>query len=531
MSKENTALHTPPLTPTRPQGNTAPSTDSDLFKEAIKHILSLASCSEVQIVSALTKETAYHQEQIRARENELAKLRKQLREEEERKSIAVGEMFTAMEKEKAKVTTAETEKETLRKTMANQETELEKNAQLLKKMQIQVDTLRAQRSKDAMNAVKASNDISELQKKLKEHEAAMDKLKTAESSAQALLSAERTKNTELEKARAAASEGLETAKGQLQKLEGFRVGPSEATEESMVDEFSNLWDYATAQMSRVLAQDLDGAFLNDKSRWDKLRKAGETAVWYRIPVLASNTPAAKGMRLVVLLAILARAIDKYIFLPNYLLAEGTELRDIFNQLAEADGARESFCRSVLLSVNQAAQEKSLKSQVQSVVRNVSFYFCDLLSEAQYDNLRQVLENVANRACNVWRPIQRAEKKYEPDFDPLNWGDAEWSPFKIPGQEPGLSSTNNQDSIPADNLLTVFPRICQIDGGGRSALSYAIQIRKSHQLYLDAEEEVARKSTFHTAGRRPSINTRRRSVTTNTPNLYKKAFLGKTNATA
>ncbi|KAL4861972.1 hypothetical protein BDV12DRAFT_207637 [Aspergillus spectabilis] len=530
MSKQDYASHTPPQTPTRPQGVIAPSVDSDAFKNAIRHILSLASCSEIQIVSAFIKEMTHKQEQISEREGELARLQKYINEQEERKTITVGEMFTAMEKEKTKVQTVEAEKEILQKSIANGEKSLQKNAQQLKNLQGQLETKRAECSREATNAAKASKDISELQEKMKERETAIDKLRKDESSAQASLSAEKKKNAELEKACAAASADLERARSQLRKLESFRVSPMEAIEDSMLDEFSDLWDYATAQMSEVIAQDLNIAVLQDKSRWEKLRKAGETAVWHRIPLLASNTPAAKGMRLVVLLAILSREIDKSIFQPNYLLSEGAQLRDILSQLAETDDARESFCRSVLLSIDTAAQKESLTSRVQSVVRKVSFYFCDLLTEDHYNRLRQNIENIMNRAIDVWHPIQRAETKYESDFNPLDWDDHEWSPFQFPGQETD-PSTDPLDSIPTDNLLTVFPRISRIHDGGRQPLTFAIQIRKSHQLYISAEQEITQRTTMPTAGHRPSVSIRRRSITAHTPGPHGKAFLGKADTAA
>ncbi|KAL3476576.1 hypothetical protein BJX99DRAFT_270391 [Aspergillus californicus] len=508
MSNQDYASHTPPQTPTRSRGVIEPSADSDAFKNAIRYILSLASCSEAQIISAITKEITHQQEQIRETEGELARLQRHIKEQEERKTIAVGEIFTAMEKEKTKVQTVKAEKEILQKSIADKEKSLQKNAQRFKSLQGQLETTRAERFREATNAARASEDISELQEKMKERDTAIDKLKEDESSAQASLSAEKKKNAELEKALAAASADLKRARSQLRKLESFRVSPMETIEDTMLDEFSDLWDYATAQMSEVIAQDLDSAVLKDKSRWEKLRKSGETAVWHRIPLPASNTPAAKGMRLVVLLAILSREIDKSIFQPNYLLSDGAQLRDILSQLAETDGARESFCRSTLLSINPAAQQEFLTSQVQSVVRKVSFYFYDLLMEDHYNRLRQNIENVLNRAIAVWHPIQHAETKYELDFNDVNWDDHEWSPFQFPGQETDPSNTDPLDSIPTDNLLTVCPRISRIHDGGRQPLTFAIQIRKSHQVYISAEQEITQRKTIPIAGHRSSVSTRR-----------------------
>ncbi|KAL4877043.1 hypothetical protein BJY04DRAFT_222542 [Aspergillus karnatakaensis] len=512
MSKQDYASQTPPQTPTRPEGTNMSPVESDGFKNAVKHIINLASCSEVQIVAAVTKEMIHQQDQIKEREGELVKLRN-----------TVDGMFDAMEKEKAKIRTVGAERDSLQKAIADKDKGLQKNAQQIKGLQGQLESTRADRSREAANAAKASKDISELQEKMKEREMTFDKLRQKESSTEALLSAEKKKNAELENAGAAARADLERVRNRLQKLESFRVSPTAASEDSMMDDFSDLWDYAKAQMWEIIGQDLNSAVLQDKSRWEKFRKAGERAAWHWIPILASNTPAAKGMRLVVLLAILSREIDKSIFQPNYLLSEGAQLRDIFSRLAETDGARESICRSTFLSIDPAAQQESLASRVQSVVRQVSFHFSDFLTEDCYNSLRQNIENVVKKAIAVWHPINRAEARYEPDFDPLDWGDHEWSPFQFPGQEASPSTIDPLDSITTGNLLTVFPRISRISDGDRQPLTFAIQIRKSHPLFISAEQEIAKRTTVPSIGHRLSISTRRRSITANTPSSHGKLF--------
>ncbi|KAL4787744.1 hypothetical protein BJX76DRAFT_354004 [Aspergillus varians] len=503
MSGENTPPHSPS------QAVAGPTVDGDTFINTVKHIVSLASSPELKIASAIVNEIESQREQLKEREHELTKLRERMLDQEKHKTIAVNEMFAAMEKEKANVRRAEGEKEVLQKSVTGKDKALAEKAQKIKALQTQFDTLRSKCSNETAKVVQASKDISELQERLKKGNETINELKKAESSAKSQLSDQKTKTDALEKETISMRAAMEKNRTQLEKIVSFQINPLTADEDSMMDEFSNLWDYATAEISAVLTQDLDNALLKDKPRWEKLRKNN-----HNIPLLASNTPAAKGLRLALLLGILSREIDKYIFQPNYLTSEPTEMRNILSQLASTDGEKEAFCRSILLSVGQNAQQESLKSRIQSVVENVSSCMCPLLSEMQNVELRRHIGNVVKRAIEVWRPIQCAQSKYEPDFEPLNWDDNEWVAFNFPSQDAGSSKTDEE--TPSVNLLTIFPRISYVEDHRRHPLTFVIQLRKSHPLCVMADQEMVRKPTSPTSGRKPQNGVRRRSISGNAP---------------
>ncbi|KAJ5632025.1 hypothetical protein N7490_008364 [Penicillium lividum] len=67
---------------------------------------------------------------------------------------------------------------------------------------------------------------------------------------------------------------------------------------------------------------------------------------HTVPLPASTSKAAKGMRLVITLAILSRMIGKHIFQPSYLDSDGNQLRRVLSQLATTNGEVESFCRAL-----------------------------------------------------------------------------------------------------------------------------------------------------------------------------------------
>lgn len=156
--------------------------------------------------------------------------------------------------------------------------------------------------------------------------------------------------------------------------------------------------------------------VKDKSIWDKLRKENTKFVQQYVPLVPSNSPEAKGVRLAMTLAIISREICKNIFLPNYVLPEDSEIHGILSHLAENDTEKESFCRRILLSIDQDAEERILYAKIQTVIRNISSYLWTLLSETQHESIRTSIERIVQKAADFWLPIQRAQQRYETEFD-------------------------------------------------------------------------------------------------------------------
>lgn len=262
--------------------------------------------------------------------------------------------------------------------------------------------------------------------------------------------------------------------------------------------------------------------------WDKFQRDSELAVRHHVPLLASNSPAAKGMRLAVILAILAREIDTNIFQPNYLFSD-TEIRAALCKLATVDPEKESFCRSMLLSIDQSAQQIYIQFRIQNVVGNVSNYLSDVLSESQIGELRQRIENVVKRAIETWRPIQSASKKYETDFEPLKWDDDDWSHFQFPGDNDDQNEV--VDSQQGGNLLTIFPRISWVNNDKRYPQTFAIQLMGSQKQCIAAVQErcpqTPNPKINRTAskGSRRAKESRRSSITQGTSRPNSEHFSG------
>lgn len=233
------------------------------------------------------------------------------------------------------------------------------------------------------------------------------------------------------------------------------------------------------------------------------------------------------MRLALILAILAREIDRHIFQPTYILPEDSKIREVLVNLAMKDSKKESFCRSILLSIDPDTQAKSLEARRQAVVRNVGSHIFGLLSETQYDETRHSLERIVQKAADTWKRIQRTKQRYEPDFEPLQWGDPDWKPFIPPDDGPAEDQRVDGAIAIDENLLTVFPRLCQVENNGRLPCTYVIEVRRSLRQCVAAERELIREPPSPTIGRVTSNRSRRKSITTASGANHNGNFLGKT----
>lgn len=230
------------------------------------------------------------------------------------------------------------------------------------------------------------------------------------------------------------------------------------------------------------------------------------------------------MRLVIVLAVLSREIDKYLFQPTYIVPEDSQFREAMANLAASDREKECFCRSILLSIDPGFQRKTVQSREQAVVRNVTSYLYGLLSETQYSEFHASVKDVVAKAVQVWHPIQRAKQKFETDFEPLLWGDEGWASFEFPG-DTSVANRTGDDVLDGGNLLTVFPRITAVEKEGRSPYTFVVQVRSTQPQCLAAEQEMRQEPASPTVGRMTSNRSRGKHNPSNSESKATGPFLG------
>ncbi|EFR04885.1 hypothetical protein MGYG_07886 [Nannizzia gypsea CBS 118893] len=488
--------------------------DVQAMKDVLARLKELLSAPGFNALSAVYNENTKLQNQLQARDEDIKKLREEMEKKEKHKEIAMDEMFAANEKEKNKHNKTIEQVKELQTAAGESEKHLAEQQAVINELKDKHAKLESDYASQAEHLTRADKDIGDLKKTLKEREAYIDKLKAAGSEQKQILLSQKKNIKELGDQISSLEGSLQANQSQLSKLEGFAVGYQEIDEASIVNKFDELWSFATTEIHSCLTEDLSSKALQDRTAWDHFRKWADT-LRHRIPLPHSNSSAAKDMRLVLTLAILAREIDRQIFQPTYIFPEDNQLREILVDLAATDSEKELFSRRLLLSINPEAQAEAGRSRIQAVVRNTSQCFFKLLSESKYEEFRRCIEKVAQRAADFWQPIQRAKSKYEPDFEPTESGDPEWKPFVFPGgpeNGPAPAESRPSDGGQAEELLTVFPCISAIENNVCYPLNTVTQVWKPLPQCAAAEQELAQRPTKPTVGRMASNRERRRSLT-------------------
>lgn len=226
------------------------------------------------------------------------------------------------------------------------------------------------------------------------------------------------------------------------------------------------------------------------------------------------------MRIAAMLAILARDIDYHVFQPTYLSDDVDETRKLLLRLAMADSKRESFCRSVLISIFRDDQARNAAKRVDRVVQDTSSCVRHLLSDAEYENFRVGLKRVVHQALQAWQFIRHTTERLEPLFVLTHFEDMEWQTLKFVG--PAATPPSTDGTPPAaeadDALLMIFPRIYIIDDGEPDPMTPGMALMK-YQAAAATEEIERATPPSPTSGRsgtksRVSRSARRHSVALN-----------------
>ncbi|KAL2819542.1 hypothetical protein BDW59DRAFT_181634 [Aspergillus cavernicola] len=490
----------------RPAAQQPPS--SQALADLLKLLSSIPSSSNYQAAEEIFKEVASLRSQLQSKEKELEQVRNEMSKQVTAKQIAINEMFEANEIEKSKRKEATSGIESLNKLLQEGKDAISQKEREISDSEGRYKKLQSAHIQLQSDLKTAQHDIDGLQHKVKEKDVLIDKIKASHSENQKRLKGVEGRANEVEKEKSALNTSLRATKARLDKIEGYATQHSDCDEDSMADTFIDLWQYSTTELYPHLNKDLSERILQDRSVWDSFKRQSNLAVEHHVPLPHSNSPAAKQMRLAIFLAILAREVDKQIFQPTYIVPEDAGIREVLAKLAASDNEKESFCRSILLSINPDAQNTALQSKIQAVIRNVSSCLYGMLPDDQFDQLRASVGKIVERAVDVWHPIQRSLQRYEPDFEPLKWGDDQWSSLEFPeGSSAGSEASPNMLD---ESLLTVFPRIAVVEKGNRFPLTYVVQLRRSQPQCMAAGREVSNVPTSPVIGRVTSNRSRRKS---------------------
>ncbi|KAH6631375.1 hypothetical protein F5144DRAFT_620489 [Chaetomium tenue] len=229
------------------------------------------------------------------------------------------------------------------------------------------------------------------------------------------------------------TQSLQLTTRKLTNLEQYRLVLHSENDDTYVTVLDKIWTTIVTLVEGTFRPDIDEQTLNDPSCWTNLRNSPylKHATQLQIPLPQSNTPAAKGMRISAVLAVLSRAMHKHLFRPVYLLDDDDEnLVKFLRALEDEDPTREAHMRATLVAMMPERQVEQGARRVKMVVREVSWLVQHLLTALQFEAFCSGLEAACKLACEQWMRIQLAQMKIEPYFGPP-YDDFDWQVLELP----------------------------------------------------------------------------------------------------
>ncbi|GIJ81687.1 hypothetical protein Asppvi_000187 [Aspergillus pseudoviridinutans] len=488
---------------------------SQIVKEFFHQLNLLASSAGSKYVSSLLEENSNLQGKLEQAQVELTKFKGDMGELEKKKQTTTEELLAMNRKEVTKQDELRKQIESLKTSLEDQKEQVTEKQSAFNDLKAQFDKTQESYLREKEKVVRAHSDITTLQQNIKEKDTTIDKMKSVGSELkQQFLTVKKTAK-DLSDENKGLKQRLQAAEEQIRKFENLPAKYHEEDEEVMLERFKKLWEYAIKETYCHLQKDLPAEAFENLQAWKKFQEKSDQALRHHIPLPLSNSKEAKQMRLAVILGILSREIDKYIFQPTYILPDDSQIREMLANLAISENEKESFCRLLLLSIDWPAQKRECEARIQIVVRNVASYLYGLLTETQFDEFCLGVQKIVSQSAEIWEKFQRTKQKYETDFEPIQWGDLEWEEFPFP--EADGSENRRAEGTPDENLLTVFPRISTVDNDGRAPLTFAIQVRRSSPVCIAAGQELAPQISGPLPRRTASSRPRRKTVTENTSN--------------
>ncbi|EKG12925.1 hypothetical protein MPH_09917 [Macrophomina phaseolina MS6] len=298
----------------------------------------------------------------------------------------------------------------------------------------------------AVRAEAARKDVEGKNKELAEAAARLRKMEAELAKARSSFMNAHQESIELQK-------DLEDATERLAELEGFAEPLSDEKWENSISLLDELWRSAHDLISSYFRKDLPKEILSNTYAWTEIRDPQDFS--HKIPLPRTNSPSAKSMRIAVILAILARLIDKYLFQPSYILSEESGLREVLIRQAIENSRREAFTRGIFLATFEDEQAEVADELVTRIVKELMHHIHHLLPAPQVESFRTRLEQIVQDARDIWWKAQRLRLRLEPDFQVEDYG---WEkPIQFQYEHGGPSQIANGKAHAANNNKADTPQ--------------------------------------------------------------------------
>ncbi|KAH7012010.1 hypothetical protein B0J12DRAFT_778715 [Macrophomina phaseolina] len=278
---------------------------------------------------------------------------------------------------------------------------------------------------------------------------------------------------------------FEEVEEELSELQDFALTLDTNNLESITSVLRNLWHPINQVAYTFFAQNVPESKIQNDVSWIGLERFAA-----KVPLPRSNSNAAASMHVCVVMAMLARLIDQYIFQPTYILGIGSI----------ATSRKESFMRAMLLASPEDEQTAVASKQLAQVTNEIMGDVRNLLPEGKHASFYTELHRAVERITETWKKVQRLEQKVEPIFELDMPRQLEPVPIVFQGA-PEISEHPHDYQMegPTDRVkLVIFPGMFAINEGAAQQVIPETVLMTSQTE--EAEKELQETQSWLSLGR-------------------------------
>jgi hypothetical protein len=173
-----------------------------------------------------------------------------------------------------------------------------------------------------------------------------------------------------------------------------------------------MFDGVYRLMRKWFHRNLEDSCLANRQVWKAINN--HPLIPGELPLPNTNSLSAKDMRVAAGLLVFARSVARRILRPTYLLQDGG-IDSVLPALAEHDAYQEAYLRAALLKVLPDRQSQVREVGIRMAVQEVLDAVAGWIPEAEIQEFRSNLEEVAHNIADSWSRVQVLEENIKPSF--------------------------------------------------------------------------------------------------------------------
>ncbi|KAJ2990273.1 hypothetical protein NUW58_g3034 [Xylaria curta] len=284
---------------------------------------------------------------------------------------------------------------------------------------------------------------------------------------------------------------LSAKSNQLKELQDLSCEMVDGSRDFVLEEINKTYNNAKSVAIKYFGEDLPEDIIANALLIEEIRK-----LVYPIPFPASNSVAAKKVRIAAFLAGLGYRLVDQIYQPYFIPEEDQApqhgldaINTMLSNLSHTDPKRELQLRSVLLAISPEEQTRIAYDRAEVIAEEIFDNLGILLSSDQQPDFARDIRALCRLAVDSWNTLRVLKEKIEPFTQTEEETEKYWLPAELDGgsqKKQGNGKPNGLGLKPSLHSLRSATKVILVWPG----FSYGTEVLKQGFMLLDSQVKLA-----------------------------------------